>query len=294
VDWTYREFIAQEQAMLGNLTAQVYFKTMLKDAPAEQIPRSKSIGTERVLERMKVDPFRALSGQLLALAKRLGVPVQSMLLAGHFKVLSMMKGQKRVVSCVTQTTRPETAGAERSLGMYLNSLPLSIEVRPGSWRDLIEQAVSVSTSAIQYRSYPLFQIQRDVGINLNEISFNYTHFHGYRELMDFAGKQLEVLNSNGFEQGGFDLLVDVPRAMNDDAMEMSLIYSAQVFDRTTIEQMSVYYVNVFEQMLQRLDQPHYLQSPSQLAGQVLEAKAKTALSADPKHEVGADEMEVTI
>ena len=69
----------------------------------------------------------ALSGRLINLARELGVPVQSVLLAAHFKVLAMMSGQARAVSCVTHNGRPESEGAERSLGLYLNSLPVSLE-----------------------------------------------------------------------------------------------------------------------------------------------------------------------
>ena len=44
VDWTYRDFIAQEQRALDNPAAKAYFAAMLEDAPAEQLPRLKSPG----------------------------------------------------------------------------------------------------------------------------------------------------------------------------------------------------------------------------------------------------------
>ena len=69
---------------------------------------------------------------MIRLAKDLGAPVQAVLQAAHFKVLSAVSGQRRVVSCVTYNGRPEAEGAERSLGMFLNSVPISVEVEPGS------------------------------------------------------------------------------------------------------------------------------------------------------------------
>ena len=100
---------------------------------------------------------------MTGLARQLGVPLQAVLLAAHLKVLSTISGQRRAVTCVTQHGKPETAGGERSLGLYLNSLPLSLELTNGSWRDLIAQVAEMSAANMQYRGYPLSKIQQDVG-----------------------------------------------------------------------------------------------------------------------------------
>jgi len=260
VDCTYREFIALEQQILEDAGAKAYFMRLLGDAPARQLPRLKPAGKRRVLATVMADAFRPLSGQLIALARQLGVPVQAVLLAGHFKVLSVMNSERRAVSCVTHTARPETAGAERSLGMFLNSLPVSVEVKPGTWRELIEHVTAASMASMEYRSYPMSRIQQDVDIDLNEISFNYTHFHVYRDIVGSVGSGLEVIKSFGFERGGFDLLIDVPRSMNEDNMELSLVYNTQVFDGAMIERLAGYYVKAFEHMLADGHRVHHLQS----------------------------------
>ena len=41
-DWTYRDFVAQEQRVLENPAAKEYFARMLEDAPAQQLPRLKA------------------------------------------------------------------------------------------------------------------------------------------------------------------------------------------------------------------------------------------------------------
>src|SRR5918999_3796141 len=100
-DWMYREFIAEEQRGLADPAAKEYFAAMLEEAPAVQLPRLKASAAGRSQGEMVVEPFIALSGRLIALAKQMGVPAQLVLLAAHFKVLSMMSGQRRAVSCVT-------------------------------------------------------------------------------------------------------------------------------------------------------------------------------------------------
>src|SRR5256714_14640919 len=138
---TYREFVAQEQRVVADADAGQFFARMLEDAPAQQLPRLKAAGEHRSQARLAVEGFTDLSASLVELSRQLGVPVQAVLLAGHFKVLATMSGQERPVSCGTHNGRPETSGGERSLGLYLHSLPLSIEGAPATLRELIWRLV---------------------------------------------------------------------------------------------------------------------------------------------------------
>ena len=267
VDWTYREFIAEEQKVLGSEAAKKHFAGMLEEAPVEQLPRKKpaEIGEAGVLKqgRLVVEGFSEVSGRLIELARQLGVPVQVVLLAAHYKVLSLVSGQKRVVSCVIQNGRPETTGAERSLGLYLNSLPQAVEVKRSSWRELIAQVAKLNAASLEYRRYPLAQIQQELGWAYSEVLFNYTHFHIYNELSESgeeakqAGRSvLEGLGSTGFEQTNFDLLVDVSRGMNDERMWLALVYNAGVLEEGWMKRLGQYFVRACEQMLEHLEEPH--------------------------------------
>ena len=133
-DWTYRDFIAQEQRVLADEAAREYFARLLEDAPSEQLPRQQAVSTgEQPNESIFIEEFRPLSTELLELARELGVPVQAVLLAGHFKVLATLSGQTKALSCVTHNGRPETAGAERSLGFVSELVAAGAGV---GWRQL--------------------------------------------------------------------------------------------------------------------------------------------------------------
>jgi amino acid adenylation domain-containing protein len=260
VDWTYREFIAQEQQVLASAEAKEYFAQMLEDAPAEQLPRIRTRRGKRAQGRILVERFKVLSGQLIELAQQLGVPVQAVLLAGHFKVLSTMSGQKKVLSCVVHNGRPETTGAEETLGLFLNSSPIAVEIGQQTWRKLIHEVSLALAENMEYRSYPQAKIQQDLTINLNEVCFNYTHFHIYRDLKTGVDNGLEVLGSLGFEQTSFDLMFDVSRAPAGDMMEVALVYNSQVFEESLMMRLEGYYFRAFEQMLELLDKPHDAQT----------------------------------
>src|SRR5258708_1569300 len=238
VDWTYRQFIAEEQRALNNPAAKVYFAGMLHGAPAEQLPHLQPADAERVQQELFVAPFQGLSGRLIELAKTLGVPIQAVLLAAHFRVLSTISGQTRAVTCVTHNGRPEAAGAERSLGLFLNSLPQSLELIPGSWRSLIVRVARMNAASMEYRGYPLARIQQQLGLTFSEVLFNYTHFHIYSELNQSVSseRKLEAVSSSGLEQTNFDFVVDVSRGMGD-TMWLTLMYNGQALEAGLMERL---------------------------------------------------------
>ncbi len=263
-DWTYRDFIAQEQRAVEDPEARAYFARMLEDAPARQLPRAKAGGGRREKAQenysVPVEALTPLSGRLIELARKLGAPLQAVLFAGHFKALAAMSGQRRAVSCIAYNGRPESEGAERSLGLYLNSLPLGLELGECSWRELIGRVAEMSAESMRHRSYPLSKIQQDVGAAFDEVTFNYTHFHAYKDISADSNRTLEVLSADGFGQTNFDLHIDVTRGLDGDHLYMTLFSNERIFDRGMVERIADYHVRAYELMLEGLDEPHHTQT----------------------------------
>ncbi|HLM58373.1 MAG TPA: amino acid adenylation domain-containing protein, partial [Pyrinomonadaceae bacterium] len=203
-----------------------------------------------------VGDFTPLSARLVGLARRMGVPVQSVLLAAHFKALSAMSGGRRVVTCIAHNSRPEAAGAERSIGLYLNSVPLSLELGGGSWRELIRAVAGASAAGVEYRGYPLSKVQQELGWTFSEVLFNYTHFHVYGEMTRSEERGLEVLGSTDFGQTNFELTAAFSRGAGDDSIYFWLRYDRRVFDDEMVERLGRYYVRACELILEHLDEPH--------------------------------------
>ena len=74
----------------------------------------------------------------------------------------------------------------------------------------------LNVASMQYRGYPLSKIQQEVGLSFGEVTFNYTHFHAYREMTADDEHRLEVLGSSGFEQTNFDFHVSIGRGWTTD------------------------------------------------------------------------------
>src|SRR5258708_38143896 len=146
------------------------------------------------------------------------------------------------------------------MGLCLNSVQMGLEVGAGRWRRWGRQGGEVGTRSMEYRGYPLSRIQQDVGIELGEISLNYTHFHVYREMTETAAKRLEVLGSSGYEQTNFDGVVNMSRSLDDDQMRLTLVYNGDLWAEAMMTSMGRYYTVACERMLRGLDERHAVET----------------------------------
>ena len=90
-------------------------------------------------------PLRAdLSRNLQSIARDVAVPAKTVALAAHMAVLAVIQGRTDVMTALTVMGRPETAGADRILGLHLNTNPLRIDIRGRNWQDLIQAVQSVT------------------------------------------------------------------------------------------------------------------------------------------------------
>src|SRR5258708_12203934 len=97
-------------------------------------------------------------------------------------------------------------------------------------------------------------------MELSEVTFNYIHFHVYREMTQTASSQFEVLDSSGFEQTNFDLEVQVARGLNDDTMWLTLVYQARFWSEEFMARLGRYYAPGFTHNLHGLDEPQELRA----------------------------------
>lgn len=259
--WIYRQYISLELAALENDAAGVYFDRMLEDAPVLQLPLlADSDSTPMAQGHYVVPDFADQGSKLIALARRQQVPVQVILLSAHLKVLATVSGQRKVISCVVNNGRPEQAGGDTGLGLFLNSLPLALSLFPGSWLQLIDQVTNAYFNSLEYRHYPLARIQKRTGLEFSEVLFNYTHFHVFSEITNQSqSSTIAVLDSSGYEQTNFDFQVDVAREPDGDAMHLSFTYDQSLYSDEQIEKIGRYYVNAFEQLSGDLSVEHFAQ-----------------------------------
>ncbi|WP_193343375.1 non-ribosomal peptide synthetase, partial [Pseudoalteromonas luteoviolacea] len=255
-DWTYRAYIAEELATLEKEDASQYFSQLLEDAPTEQLPLRRD-GVNDGYHIAEVAEFDALAKPVVALAQKIGVPVQAVLLTAHLKALATMSGANQVMSCVTTNGRPERAGGEQGLGLFLNSLPLQLHLEKQDWGTLIKRVAELTAQSMPHRRYPLLKIQQNSEMEFNEVLFNYTHFHVLNQV---DGGDLKALSSSGSEHTNFRLTTDISRSADGEEMGLRFSYDSGSYSASQIARLGEYYVNALHWMLNDITRPHQTSS----------------------------------
>ncbi|BCB91972.1 hypothetical protein Psuf_092850 [Phytohabitans suffuscus] len=125
-------------------------------------------------------PLQDLEAALRGLARSAGVPLKSVLLAAHLKVMSQLTRERRFFTGLVCNIRPEVAGADRVYGMHLNTMPVPHDAGGArTWRELIRQTFARELSLWPHRRYPLPVLQREIGdgSRMLDVRFSYHDFH---------------------------------------------------------------------------------------------------------------------
>jgi amino acid adenylation domain-containing protein len=178
-----RDFVALERSALAADASRELWRGRLAQRPAGRLPRwPRGAATDRrtggrLHRGFEID--RRIAQRLRETARGDGLPLKSALLAAHLAVLSRLCGATDVITGLVSNGRPEVAGGDRALGLFLNTVPLRLRLCRGSWRERVRQVFAEELALLPHRRYPLAELQRELGggEELFETSFNYVHFH---------------------------------------------------------------------------------------------------------------------
>ena len=246
----YAEFVALERAAMADPDQREFWSSYLGDAETMRLPTRRSmkdadrLGT-RELRRYAL-PRDLVSG-LDSLAAELDVPARQLFLAAHFRVLSMICGQTDVVSGVVMNGRPETLDADRMVGLFLNAVPLRLDLRGGRWRDLVRAVAERELAVVPHRRYPVSEIKRHcVSGDLFDVAFNYVDFHVYTR----AAERLHAVKIRGMEHRdvmNFAFCATFYRGWPYDS-ELTLAYDPDCFTAEQIDDFGRYYLAALRAM----------------------------------------------
>jgi amino acid adenylation domain-containing protein len=258
IDNHLRNYIGLEQQSLASDADRQFWHNLMDNARFTQLPRLQpevpTSGLSVVFHEVKIDSL--LSERIIYLADELNVPVKTVLMAAHLKVLSELTAVDDVLVGYEHSGRPEVDGATRAIGLFLNTLPLRVKIADGSWAQLIRQVYNAETDLLPHRRYPMAQIKQDMGTQqpLFETAFNYTHFYLLKSLESLP--EFELLDVRANSETEFVLRAEFSRHFFTDDVRLSLHYHDNVFSAQYIEQMGSYYRQVFELMTLNMHAHH--------------------------------------
>lgn len=198
----YAAFVELERRALGSAGHRAFWAGELTGAAPCRLPATAASATvapvgrpaagARGLTRRRavtVDP--ELFARLRAIATALGVPLKSVLLAAHLRVVQLLSARDTVLTGIEVNGRPECLDGDRVVGVFNNIVPLRVPVAAGSWAQLIRAAAEAEHRVQPWRHYPFAQLEREHAASaLFDSLFVFTHFHVYEQVRALDGVQL--------------------------------------------------------------------------------------------------------
>ena len=256
---TYREFVRRERQALSSQECASYWQEKLRGITPTDLPRWPVVplraDVPRIL-KLNYPLSEETSKQLKKLARSLGVPLKSVLLAAHLKVLSIVCGRNDVVTGLVSSGRLEETDGDKTIGLFFNTLPFHAALASGSWKDLIQSIFKSELELLPFRRYPVAALQRQWGQKpLFESVFNYLHFHVLDELAQSGA--LEILSPTKYwEETNLTLSTAFVLPPLSDQINLTLRFDTTQFSETQINSISGYYLRVLDAMVADADQHH--------------------------------------
>jgi amino acid adenylation domain-containing protein len=246
----FRDFVALERLALESQECRQYWIEKLSDINITKIPRwSQAYRSPQVEQsgEMEVSISPEVSDGLKQLARAAGVPLKSVLLAAHLKVLSVLGNQQDVVTGVVSNGRPEESDGERVLGLFLNTLPFRLNLLGGTWIELVQETFKAEREFLPFRRYPLAELHKILGgQSLFETAFNFVHFHVYQNILGLAG--LEELDRKTFQKTNFTFLANFGLDLVSSQVKLLLEYETSELCEEQVKAIGSYYAKTLAAM----------------------------------------------
>ncbi|WP_166220679.1 non-ribosomal peptide synthetase [Pseudomonas atagonensis] len=208
----YRNYVAQARLGADEQAHEAFFREMLADihepTVAFGVHDAHGDGSEIVDSHAAVDADLGL--RLRAQSRRLGISVASLVHQAWAQVLARVCGQQEVVFGTVLLGRMQGGeGADRALGMFINTLPLRVSVGEGSVQDGVLATHARLAQLLGHEQASLALAQRCSGVAGSQALFstllNYRHSAPQPDAEMWQGVQ--VLSSR--ERSNYPLVVSV-------------------------------------------------------------------------------------
>ncbi|MEU8542173.1 amino acid adenylation domain-containing protein [Streptomyces sp. NPDC048717] len=252
----FGDFVALETSAVADEETAAFWTAELADASLTILPRpvrptrpgGRTFRTARPDTRFHIASLAPeTTAALPGLAARLRVPLRCVLLAAHLRVMSLLGGSDDIVTGVVYNGRGEERDADRTLGLFLNTLPFRARLTDGTWAELIERTAAQDIRVQPYRRFPLPEIMRRTGgTELFETFFNYTRFPVEDTL---AGQSdVVVLEAEGSAPTHFPFGAEFATGGSEEDLTLGLRYDAARFDEEQIAAFHGHYAAVLAAM----------------------------------------------
>jgi amino acid adenylation domain-containing protein len=296
LELAYSQFVQGQVAPKQNAerakSETFWLEQYSRPALALQLPADRTRPAKRTFAGGSCGVFlgRSLGQSLRRLSAEHRCTLVATLLAGYYLILHRLSGQQEIIIGLPMADR-SGPGGERLVGHCVNFLPLrlSLEGDP-TFAEHLSRVWRLLVQAIAHQNFTLGSLlqkldgSRDHGrLPLPSVMFN---LDWVQEPVQLAGLQTEV-KQNPYGYSRFDLSLAVAEC--GDQMEVYCQYSAEIFDRETIERWLKHYETLLAAIVaapqRRLSEYPLLRLPSgdlETGSGKTESTAEEATPAKPR------------
>jgi condensation domain-containing protein len=238
----YTEFVRQERAALHDEESLRYAGSLRAQLPEQGNPpspqtvrREGNVTGGSAYRKASAEIPQSDAGRLADLAARWRLPMKSLLLAVTCAAVGAVWSTDTPVVGLLLNGRPELTGADLTLGLFLNQLPLKLDLAGVSWRTVSSRALEAENSLLPHRRFPYSEVRRLLGRDAFSVMFNYVHFHPRDEILasglvgsdedmrDHTSLPVRVEAQNDLRGQGLSLHVTVNAARFGDTLPRQLL-----------------------------------------------------------------------
>ncbi|AZE58415.1 MULTISPECIES: amino acid adenylation domain-containing protein [Pseudomonas fluorescens group] len=241
-------FVREERNALATKDTADYWARLLDGKPMTRLDGFRAHepirGEEEVMGQWVALPDELLA-QVKTTAAQRAVPLKALLLAAHCLTLHMLTRSDTVVTGVVTHGRPDLAGTDQMVGLFLNTLPVCSLTAGRTWFGIVDEIVRQERDGYAHRRYPLSAIQQAQNDVLHT-AFNFVNLHVLESLHELRDLQV-------WEETNFSLFVSAIVNPVGDGMYLRVDTDGHAVTRAQADLIGVTFVDVLRRMVDTPD-----------------------------------------
>ncbi|MGN8102895.1 amino acid adenylation domain-containing protein [Pseudomonas sp. 22072] len=250
----FRSYIAQVRHGVSEQAHEAFFRDMLADIDEPTLPFGLQDvqGDGQGIDEVRIPVDSALSRRLRSMARPLGVSVASLMHLALARVLSAVSGREAVVFGTVMLGRMGAGeGGERALGMFINTLPLRVDVGEQGVRAAVKVTHERLTRLLDHEHASLALAQRCSGVAAPTPLFSAILNYRHSAATDMAAV---IKVADGIQVLGAEERTNYPLTLNVDDLGEDFALTVMVDASIGAQRVAGYLHTALESLADALEQ----------------------------------------
>ncbi|RMU78137.1 Amino acid adenylation, partial [Pseudomonas syringae pv. apii] len=237
----YRNYVAQARLGVSEAQHEAFFRDMLGDIDEPTLPFGLQDVQDRGrnLEEASVTLAAELNLRLRAQARQAGVSVASLMHLAWARVLGNVSACEQVVFGTVLLGRMQAGdGADRALGMFINTLPLRVDIGATTVAEGLKATHERLTALLGHEHAPLVLAQRCSGVAAPTPLFSALLNYRHRVVSDVSAEAASAWG--GIESFGTEDHTNYPLTLNVDDLGDAFTLTIQAVQQINAQRIGEY------------------------------------------------------